>query len=118
MRRSAMLCALLAVTVAASAGSAGVPDMAEAAPVPIRASIKGFAPKVVKVKRGAVVRWRNSDGRPHNAVSLKAVRGRSLFTSGALTPRNFRARAPRRPGRYPYICTEHSLTMRGVLVVR
>lgn len=118
MRRTPVLSAILAAALAGSVAATGVVATGAAAPAPVTAKITGFGPKVVTVKRGAVVRWRNADRQDHNAVALTKIRGRSAFTSGAATTRHFRAEAPARPGRYRYVCAVHPLTMRGVLVVR
>ncbi len=119
MRRTPVLSAILSATVAASVAAGGAVSGGAAAPAPIiTAKIQGFAPKVVTVKRGALVRWRNADRQDHNAVALRRIGGRSAFSSGAPRTGDFRARAPRKPGTYRYICSVHPLTMKGTLVVR
>lgn len=119
MRRTPILSVILAATVAAGAvAGTGLAARPGSAAKPIVAKIKGFGPKTATVPRGALIRWRNADGRPHNAVALRKIRGRSAFTTGAPVTRDFRARAPRRRGTYRYICSVHPLTMKGTIVVR
>lgn len=83
-----------------------------------RAAIGGFTPKRRVVRPGGRVIFRNTDGAPHNARSLKKLRGASAFRSGAPVRGNFAIRAPRAKGAYVFICDVHPLTMRGTLVVR
>lgn len=121
MRRSIPLCvaAASAALIAPVAGPATGAAPAGSAANPIRATTsttKGFAPKAVTVRPGAVVRFRNVDGARHSAVH-DAVTGRPAFTSGRPTRRDFRITAPSRPGTYSYICGVHGF-MRGTMVVR
>jgi plastocyanin len=118
VRRAPVLSAVLAATVAASVAAAGVVSTGAAATAPVTARIAGFGPKVVTVKKGAAIRWRNADRQHHSAVALTKIRGRSAFTSGAPRTTDFSATAPSRTGTYRYICGVHPLTMRGTLVVR
>ena len=77
-----------------------------------------FKPKKKVVTRGSRVTWRNRDSAPHNAVATKKIAGKPAFKTrtgrkGAV----LRARAPKKAGRYTYICTVHP-QMKGTLVVR
>lgn len=119
MRRTPVLSVILAAAVAAGGvAGTGVAATTGSSSRPIKAQIKGFAPKTVTVKRGAVVHWRNADKQHHNAVALSKIRGRSAFSSGAPTKGNFRAKAPAKAGAYRYICSVHPLTMKGTLLVK
>lgn len=121
MRHRRLLCLVLIGSASAAGLSAGIAagvTHSENALRPINARIAGFAPRTVTVAPGALVRWRNVDGRPHNAVSLRRIGPRSAFRSGDPVPGNFQVRAPRRRGSYSYICAVHPLTMRGTVIVR
>jgi plastocyanin len=120
MRRAPVIsCLLAAAGLAAAAALAGAASPPGSAANPIRATTSataGFSPRVVTVRPGAVVRFRNVDRARHNAVHY-VVSGRPRFSSGPPTRGDFRLRAPVRPGRYDYVCRVHGF-MRGVLVVR
>jgi plastocyanin len=45
------------------------------------------------------------------------VGGKPAFTSGNATTGNFKAKAPKTPGTYAYICTVHPF-MKGTLIVK
>lgn len=120
MRRTPILCVLVAASLASAAvvgpGLAGTPKPKASATV--TAKIAGFGPAKVTVRPGARLTFRNTDGEDHNAVSTKRLAGKSAFTSGAPTDGDFRAKAPRTKGTYRYICQVHPLTMKGTIVVK
>ena len=113
------VCSLLVVSMATAAAGIAVAASPGTKSKPIGAKAttsNGFAPKSVKVKPGATVYWKNLDGAPHNAVANKKVKGKPAFTSGSATTGNFKAKAPKAPGKYAYICTVHPF-MKGTLIV-
>jgi plastocyanin len=81
----------------------------EARPIPA-VTTTGFRAATVAV--GSVVWFVNADGKPHNAIGRGINSGVPVTGIGT----TFRAIAPRRPGRYSYICGVHT-NMRGVLTV-
>ena len=105
--RGAPLLAALAVAGCGSAAGASPP-----APGPlVSVGDFRFAPAIVTVRVGQVVRWRN-DG-----ATLHSVEGRGFF-SRALRPGQTWSRRFARPGVYRYACTLHPEAMRGTIVVR
>ena len=121
MRRRTILAAV-AASASLAAGVAGLASGAApagSAANPIRATTsttKGFSPKTVTVRPGAVVRFHNVDHARHSVIQ-DAVIGRPAFTSGRPTRKDFRITAPAKPGRYSYICKVHGF-MRGTLIVK
>ena len=76
-----------------------------------------FTPSRTTARPGQLVVWKNSDRAPHNATATRTVKGRPAFATrtGGRGAR-LTAHAPKRTGRYGYICTVHP-RMKGVLVV-
>jgi plastocyanin len=109
---------LVPVAVLAIAAPAGYAATEGAAGPQITIQGLAFQPKSKVVKPGVLVTWRNRDSVPHDATATKKAAGKPVFrTRTARGPATLTARAPRKTGRYAYICTVHP-QMRGTLVVR
>ena len=84
-----------------------------AAPAVHTVTIDGFEyrPRVVTVKEGDVVEWRNKDPLPHTATASDAG-----LDSGDIAANGVYRFTAARKGHFTYRCTLHS-TMSGELVV-
>lgn len=71
-----------------------------------------FVPRMVEVRPGDTVVWRNRDPFPHTAVGERGGPDSPEIAAGG----SWSYKATRR-GRYSYVCTLHR-TMTGVLIVR
>ena len=69
-----------------------------------------FSPKILRVKKGAVVEWTNDDVVPHTATS-------SSFDSGSLGRGQSWQHTFAAAGRFRYTCTFHPL-MTGTIIVK
>jgi len=69
-----------------------------------------YAPRMLTVKRGDTVVWRNNDPYPHTVTAEGA------FDSGSIAAGNEWKYVARTPGVYPYLCTLHP-NMTGTLRV-
>lgn len=69
-----------------------------------------FSPQTLNIKKGTVVEWKNDDLVPHTATSAS-------FDSGSLGNGKSWRHTFTKAGRFPYVCTFHSL-MTGVIVVK
>ncbi len=76
-------------------------------------TIDGFAfkPPVVTVKAGDTIEWRNDDPVPHTATSTSGG-----FDSGSIAAGATYRWVARKPGRFDYLCTFHTI-MKGTVVV-
>lgn len=72
----------------------------------------------VKVKPGAIVRWKNFDEVAHN-VQLRGgpAKGWDKAQGPMLNQNQSYALKFNDPGQYKYICTPHSMVMKGEVVV-
>jgi plastocyanin len=69
-----------------------------------------FTPKLIDVKPGQTVTWKNQGQTTHN------VKGKGFF-SNALDPGKEYSFRFSKPGRFSYLCTLHPTLMRGTVVV-
>lgn len=69
-----------------------------------------FNPQTLKVKKGAVVEWKNDDLVPHTATSAS-------FDSGSLGPGKSWRHTFTKAGQFSYVCTFHPM-MTGVVIVK
>ena len=105
-----ILCALPAGGVAYAAQATGEAE--------IEMEDFAFVPARKVVRKGQLVKWKNSDRAPHNAVATKRVDGKPVFRTRTINKDGrVTIRAPRTAGTYRYICTIHP-QMKGTLVVR
>ena len=101
--------ALLSLSLAA-AGRAGAADPA---PPQVAVSISdfAFAPRDLRVRRGATVRWVNKDDEPHTVTSDAGAFGSRGLDTGEAYAFTFE-----KAGRFPYHCALHP-HMTGTVVV-
>jgi plastocyanin len=107
----ARIACVLALALAACAGTHAV--AAPAAQHVHVVTIDGFAfkPPVVTVKAGDTIEWRNDDPVPHTATSTSGG-----FDSGSIAAGATYRWVARKPGRFDYLCTFHTI-MKGTVVV-
>ena len=99
--------AVLSLSLAAPIGAAAAaPSGAE-----IRISDFAFAPREVRVQRGATVRWKNEDQEPHTVTSDAGAFGSRGLDAGEGYAFTFE-----KTGRFPYHCALHP-KMTGTVVV-
>ncbi|HEU4382231.1 MAG TPA: cupredoxin family copper-binding protein [Anaeromyxobacteraceae bacterium] len=99
--------AVLALSVGAPIRTAGAgPEGAE-----VRISDFAFAPREIRVKRGATVHWQNQDQEPHTVTS-----DADAFGSRGLDAGEGYAFTFEKAGRFPYHCALHPM-MTGTVVV-
>jgi plastocyanin len=103
------LCAIAAALPAAASG----PDAGASATKRVTVGDDFFRPRSVAIDRGDTVRWRWTGRNPHNVT---VTRGPSRFKSSTRRSGSYSKRLRRR-GTYRYICTIHSASMRGRVVV-
>jgi amicyanin len=77
-----------------------------------------YGPANVKVKRGAIVRWKNDDEVAHN-VQLRGgpAKGWDKAQGPMLNKSESYALKFNEAGSYKYICTPHSIAMKGEITV-
>ena len=121
MRRPFRLLAVVALSVAVTAGCSG-DDAGSPGPEDLEGGLQidetvvvddfSFDPDDVTVETGQTVEWRN-DGDVVHAV----VADDDLFDSGELQPAESSAFTFDTPGRHEYRCSIHPTQMKGVVVV-
>jgi len=74
-----------------------------------------FVPAVVKIKKGDIVRWINTEELLHTITSGKAPKHDKKFNENYLY-RKFEI-TMNELGFYDYFCVLHNATMRGVIIV-
>jgi amicyanin len=121
--RSFVLVACLSVfpfAVAQAAPVEVVDNPAAASGEVTNISIKDMAygPATIKVKAGSVVRWKNEDEVAHN-VQLRGgpAKGWDKAQGPMLNKDESYALKFNEPGSYKYICTPHSIAMKGEVTV-
>ena len=80
----------------------------EARDFDVRITDEGFEPRVVRVRTGEIVRWRNDGSTPLRIETVPRDRGipqTQGLTSGALQPGDSHAFRPPKPGTYRYRST-------------
>ncbi|WP_238257916.1 cupredoxin domain-containing protein [Methylobacterium gnaphalii] len=77
-----------------------------------------YGPANVKVKRGTIVRWKNDDEVAHN-VQLRGgpAKGWDKAQGPMLNKDESYALKFNEAGSYKYICTPHSIAMKGEVIV-
>lgn len=132
MRRTAVLCAVLALAFAGcgsssskdstttggtttAASTPATPDSASSAPKRVAVKIAGFAFKAprVTIRAGGSVVWTNEDSTPHTAT----VAGNGTMDTGSLKQGQSKALVFAKAGTYRYVCGFHPY-MHGVVVVQ
>ncbi len=115
-----VLLLVLALVVAAS-----TPDQALAAKTKrVTISNSTFSPKVITIKKGTKVIWKNLDGIPHNVVSADGIgtsaKVTGLFASPTLTTGKSWSYTFKKKGTFFYLCTFHAgmASMHGKVVVK
>ncbi|MEI7743769.1 MAG: plastocyanin/azurin family copper-binding protein, partial [Chloroflexota bacterium] len=73
---------------------------------------RAFTPRTLTVDPGAVVRWRNNDGREHTVSAVNKAFDSGIMAVGAVFQRTFST-----PGTYSYLCLIHP-DMTGTIAVR
>jgi plastocyanin len=97
-------------------------DPAVAAPPAVSITIRDhtFVPRIVHVKAGAKIIWRNTDQDPHTVTSGGRNVDDGRWKSSPPIPdgETFTLRLTH-PGRYPYFCEPHQYeaSMHGTIVV-
>lgn len=78
----------------------------------------GYGPATVTVKRGTIVRWKNEDETAHN-VQLRGgpAKGWDKAQGPLIAKGEAYALKFNDPGSYKYICTPHSIAMKGEITV-
>lgn len=121
--RAYVLAACLAVLPAAAAHADAVeivanPSAASGEITEIDIKDMLYAPTTVKVKRGTIVRWKNIDEVAHN-VQLRGgpAKGWDKAQGPMLSQNEVYALKFNDAGTYKYICTPHSIAMKGEVVV-
>ena len=71
----------------------------------------GFEPAVLRIRKGAKVRFTNSSGMTHTATD------KGVFDTGDIRPGTTAVVRLRRKGAFPYHCLIHPF-MRGKIIVR
>ena len=111
-RLLALGAALAAVPGVAACGGGGNDSGEDAAAEPTVSLVDfAFDPADTTVKAGQAVTFDNRGEQIHN------VRGQGFF-SEALTAGESYSHRFATPGRYPYLCTLHPASMRGVITVQ
>jgi plastocyanin len=101
-----------AVVPGVAACGGGGDDTGKASPGQPKVSLVDFAfePADDTIEAGEAVTFSNEGEQIHN------VRGDGFFSDGLAAGESYSHRFVR-PGRYPYVCTLHPATMRGVITV-
>lgn len=100
---AAVFSLFLAAPASPGAATADGPD--------VRITGFAFAPKDIRVKRGAAVRWVNQDQEPHTVTSDDGAFGSRGLDAGEGYAFTFE-----KAGRFPYHCALHPF-MTGTVVV-
>ncbi len=97
--------------VAACGGDGEATDESSASQPQVSLVDFAFEPDGAAIKMGQTVTFSNEGGQIHN------VRGKGFFSGGLTAGERFSHRFAT-PGRYPYLCTLHPMSMRGVITVK
>ncbi|HTU81574.1 MAG TPA: cupredoxin domain-containing protein [Candidatus Acidoferrales bacterium] len=113
-----LIFALLAGSLLWFPAAAGLTD--NLPPVHVTIHDHAFVPRIVHVKVGQEVIWRNTDQDPHTVTSGSTDAGDGRWNSSPLIPDGgtFTLRLMK-PGSYPYFCKPHQFeeSMHGTIVV-
>ncbi len=102
---------LAAAALSLSLAAPARPGVAAPEGPEVRISDFAFAPRDLRVKRGATVRWVNQDQEPHTVTSDAGAFGSRGLDAGEGYAFTFE-----KAGRFPYHCSLHP-TMTGTVVV-
>ena len=115
---------VVALLVVALVAVAATPTVAAAKTKRVTIDDFTFSPKVITIKHGTKVVWKNSDSVPHNVVSASDISTSAsvtgLFASPTLNPGASFSFTFKKKGTFFYECTFHAsmATMHGKVVVK
>ncbi len=128
MRRSwisgPILLAVLLLVLALVAAAATPKEAAAAKTKRVTIAGSAFSPKVVTIKKGTKVTWKNLDGIAHNVVSANGLStsatATGLFASPTLATGKSWSYTFKKKGTFFYMCTFHAgmASMHGKVVVK